>query len=107
MFLNRYKIQMPTGILIFELDLLVTELLDGVAVDAVSLKKALSDWWLDESAPRRTPEEACLGAWATATDHFVNTKQHPRVQCVRVSVETSGQSASFTPTDDTWRQLDE
>ena len=106
MFLITYKMQMPSGILIFEVDLLITELLDGSACDSKSLKKALSDWWEDPEAPRSSPEEACLGAWATATDHLVQTRQHPRVQCVRVAVETSGQKIQFTPTDDTWSKLD-
>lgn len=106
MFLITYKMQMPSGILIFEIDLLVTELNEGVACDSKGLKEALCSWWDDEDAPRRTPEEACLGAWATATDYFVATRQHPRVQCARVAVETSGQTVQFTPTDDTWSKLD-
>lgn len=106
MFLVTLKMQMPSGILIFEMDLLVTELIEGSALpDSQGLKSALNKWW-ESDAPRRSPEEACLGAWATATDYFVDTKQHPRVQCARVSVETSGQTVQFTPTDDTWRQLD-
>ena len=105
MFLSTYKMQMPSGMLIFEIDLLITELKEGVPCDSRGLKEALIKWWEDEDAPRRTPEEACLGAWATATDYFINTKEHPRVQCARVAVETSGQTVQFTPTQDTWDRL--
>jgi len=106
MFLITYKMQMPSGILIFEIDLLIDELSNGNACDSRALKDALCVWWEDPEAPRRSPEEACLGAWATATDYLVETKQHPRVQCARVAVETSGQKIQFTPTEDTWSKLD-
>jgi hypothetical protein len=106
MFLVTYKMQMTSGILIFEIDLLITELIDGVACDAKPIKDALCAWWDDPEMPRGTPEEACLGAWATVTDHLVETRQHPRVQCARVAVETSGQKIQFTPTDETWSKLD-
>jgi hypothetical protein len=100
-----YKMQMPSGILIFEITLLVEELLEGEACDARELKKALIVWWEDEDAPRRTPEEACLGAWACATNFFTQNKHHPRVLCSRVEVNTSGQNVSFIPNDTTWRKL--
>lgn len=97
--------QMPSGILIFELDLMVTELRKGQACDPTAIKKALVSWWEDPDSPRRTPEEACLGAWATVTDHLVSNKDHPRVQCSRVSVETSGHRVEFKPTEDTWNEV--
>lgn len=106
MFLITYDMQMTSGILIFEVDLLITDLIDGRACEAQSIKAELCKWWDDPEMPRSSPEEACLGAWATITDYLVETKQHPRVQCVRVSVETSGQKIQFTPTDETWSKLD-
>lgn len=105
MFLITYKMQMPSGILIFEVDLMVSELKDGHACDATGLKKALTAWWDDKDAPRRTPEEACLGAWATITDFLTAQRDHPRVQCSRVALETSGHTVKFTPTEDTWSKL--
>ena len=55
MFEITYNMQMPSGILIFEVDLLVTELIEGQAFDAKELKAALCAWWEDPDAPRRTP----------------------------------------------------
>lgn len=96
---------MPSGILIFEIRLLVTELVEGQACDPKALKDAMTTWWDDPEAPRRTPEEACLGAWACITDHLVANKSHPRVQCSEVSLETSGHKVKFRPTEDTWSEL--
>lgn len=105
MFEITYKMQMPSGILIFELDLMVTHLTEGNACDPTELKISLIKWWNDPEAPRRTPEEACLGAWACVTDHLVANKQHPRVQCSRVGVETSGHKVQFRPTEDMWSEV--
>jgi len=106
MFTIVYKIQMPSGILIFEVELMITDLDDqGNGVNAKELKQVLTEWWESDS-PKDTPEEACLGAWATITDYLVNTKQHPRVQCSEVFLETSGLKISFKPTEDTWSKLD-
>lgn len=105
MFEITYKMQMPSGILIFELDLIVANLVEGQACDPKALKDALIAWWDDPEAPRRTPEEACLGAWACVTDHLVAKRQHPRVQCSRVGVETSGHRVQFRPTEDMWSEV--
>lgn len=105
MFTVTYKMQMPSGILMFEIDLMITELKEGEACDAPSLKDALVKWWEDPEAPRRTPEEACLGAWACITDHLVAQREHGRVQCSRVLLETSGHKVKFTPTEDTWSKV--
>ena len=94
--------------LIFDMEFYCKELNDqGEAFDLASMKGALHAWWIDESAPRRTQEEACLGAWATATDFLVKNKIHPRVQCISVSVDTSGQKVTLKPTDDIWSSLDD
>lgn len=105
MFTITYKMQMPSGILIFEVDLMISELKEGVGYEAPLIKEALTAWWEDPNAPRRSPEEACLGAWATITDHLVAKKEHPRVQCSRVSVDTSGQKIEFKPTEDIWSEV--
>lgn len=105
MFEITYKMQMPSGILIFEVDLMVSELKEGQACNAADLKKALIKWWEDPDAPRRTPEEACLGAWATITDYITAQRDHPRVQCSRVALETSGHTVKFTPTEDIWSKI--
>ena len=105
MFEITYNMQMPSGILIFEVDLLVSELVDGQAFDAKEVKAALCAWWEDPDAPRRTPEEACLGAWSTITDYIVKQQAHPRVQCSRVGLNTSGHTVKFMPTEDTWRKI--
>jgi len=105
MFTITYKMQMPSGILIFEVDLMIERLEDGAGYSAPLIKEALTQWWDDPESPRRTPEEACLGAWATITDHLVAKRQHPRVQCSRVSVDTSGQTITFKPTEDVWSDV--
>lgn len=105
MFQISYKMQMPNGILIFEVDLMVSELKDGVACEAKNIKEALVAWWEDPDAPRRTPEEACLGAWACVTDYLVEQREHPRVQCSRVTLPTSGHNVTFVPTEDTWSKI--
>ncbi len=107
MFKTVYRMQMPTGILIFDVEVTASDLDDdGNICNPSQLKSKLSVWWKDEDALRRTPEEACLGCWATATDYFVASRQHPRVTCTKVSVVTSGQETSFKPTQDTWSKLD-
>jgi hypothetical protein len=105
MFEITYLMQMPSGILMFEVDLMVTELEDGQAFDVKGMKEDLIQWWEDPEAPRRTPEEACLGAWSTITDFIYKQKSHPRVQCSRVALETSGHKVKFTPTEDVWRKI--
>ena len=98
---------MPTGILIFDVEVTASDLDDnGDICNPSQLKSKLCEWWKDENALRRTPEEACLGCWATATNCFVAVQQHPRVKCSKVSVVTSGQETSFKTTQETWSQLD-
>ena len=107
MFRTVYRMQMPTGILIFDVEISAQELTeDGEICNPSELKQKLCDWWVDPDSLRRTPEEACVGAWATATDYFVASRQHSRVKCTKVSVVTSGQETLFQPTDDTWSKLD-
>lgn len=105
MFTIRYKIQMPSGILIFEVELMISDLEEGSAVNSKELKDVMTAWWNDPDAPRDTPEQACLGAWACITDYLVDSKQHPRVQCSEVHLETSGMNIKFNPTEDTWSKL--
>lgn len=105
MFIIEYKMQMPNGILLFELQLMVTELKEGNACDPKRIKEALVNWWEDPDAPRRTPEEACLGAWACVTDYLVAERHHPRVQCSQVTLPTSGHKVTFKPTEDTWSKI--
>jgi len=105
MFIVTYKMQMPSGILIFEIDLMIERLIEGKGYEAPLLKQALTKWWEDPEAPRRSPEEACLGAWACITDHIVANREHPRVQCSRISVDTSGQKITFKPTEDVWSDV--
>lgn len=108
MFTIQKRIQMPGhSPLIFDMEFYCTELNnDGEAFDLASMKSELHKWWVDESAPRRTQEEACLGAWATATDQLVKMKISNRVRCVSVSVDTSGQKVTLRPTEETWSRLD-
>ncbi len=105
MFTITYNMQMPSGILMFEIELMVSDLNEGEACSAPKLKEALISWWEDPEAPRRTPEEACLGAWACLTDYLVAQREHNRVQCSKVSLETSGHKVRFIPTEDTWSKV--
>ena len=109
MFTINRRIQMPGhSPLIFDMEFYCKELdEEGQSFSLADMKAALHNWWIDDDSPRRTQEEACLGAWAIATDHLVKTRNHPRVQCVSVSVDTSGQKVTLRPTDDTWRNVDE
>lgn len=101
-----YKMQMPSGILIFGVEISAIELnKEGDLCSPSEIKSELNKWWESPNCLRRSPEEACLGVWATITDFFVNTRQHNRVKCTKVSVLTSGQETSFTPTQDTWSQI--
>jgi len=106
MFTSIYKMQMPTGILIFNVEITALELNeDGDICNPSILKQKLCDWWSEPNVLRRSPEEACLGCWATATDFFVNSKQFNRVKCTKVSVLTSGQETFFKPTEEVWSKV--